>query len=386
MPISDIIIIGGGFAGSLAAAVFAKDGFTATLIDPHASFPPLFRADKLDSDQLDLLDRLDLREVFVEAATRVTRVVNVRGRQVLDRRQIEDYGISYRSMVTLLRERFPSNVTSIVGRAVNIETSATIQRVILANGEEVRGRLVIVATGGANALSAGLGVSRHIVRKTHSISVGFTLAPPRGGFAFPSLAAYGERFGDGVDYISLFPIGAETRANLFLYADLDDPRIAALRADVLPALFHMLPGLSRWLGASTVVGDTEVGVVDLTKCDSVARDGFVLIGDAFRTSCPAVGTGLSCIMVDVILLREHIARWMATPGMGAEKTATFYADPIKMERDRRVHADAIERRRAATETTAMRRMRVSARYAARAVRGRVLDILGREPASLRKAY
>ena len=58
--------------------------------------------------------------------------------------------------------------------------------------------------------------------------------------------------------------------------------------------------------------------------------GVVLVGDAFATSCPAAGTGTGKVFTDVErLCNVHIPRWLATPGMGADKIAAFYDDPVK---------------------------------------------------------
>lgn len=381
---TDIVIVGGGFAGTLAALTLARRGLTVTIVDPYDPFPPLFRADKLDNSQMSLLEQLGLREAFAAVATPVTQVINIRGASILDRRRVEDYGISYQTMVALLRGMTGAGVRRIVGRAVDIRASDDIQRVELADGETISGRLAIIATGAANVLRTQLGIERRVIRKAHSVSVGFSLAPPAEGFSFPSLSACGERVGDKIDYINFLPIGDLMRANLFLYADAGDPRLAALRSRPLPTLFEMLPGLKRWFGDSEILGKVEIGVVDLAICYNVVQDGVVLIGDAFRTSCPAVGTGLSCILVDVIRLNAYIDQWMASPGMAADKIAAFYEDPIKVARDARAHDDAIERRRMTLDATVARRVRRSARFAARIWRDRLLGLVGKEPAPLRK--
>ena len=56
----------------------------------------------------------------------------------------------------------------------------------------------------------------------------------------------------------------------------------------------------------------------------------MLVGDAFATSCPTAGTGTGKVFTDVErLCNVHIPRWLATPGMGADKIAAFYADPVR---------------------------------------------------------
>jgi choline dehydrogenase-like flavoprotein len=48
MKYTDIVIIGGGLAGSTAAAMLGRAGISAVLIDPHPVYPPDFRVEKLN--------------------------------------------------------------------------------------------------------------------------------------------------------------------------------------------------------------------------------------------------------------------------------------------------------------------------------------------------
>src|SRR6266576_718820 len=47
MRYTDIAIVGGGLAGSTAAAMLGRAGIPAILIDPHPVYPPDFRVEKL---------------------------------------------------------------------------------------------------------------------------------------------------------------------------------------------------------------------------------------------------------------------------------------------------------------------------------------------------
>jgi 2-polyprenyl-6-methoxyphenol hydroxylase-like FAD-dependent oxidoreductase len=60
----------------------------------------------------------------------------------------------------------------------------------------------------------------------------------------------------------------------------------------------------------------------------------VLVGDAFCSTCPITGTGTDKVFTDVVqLCNVHIPAWLTTDGMGEDKIATFYDDPLKQACD-----------------------------------------------------
>lgn len=224
---------------------------------------------------------------------------------------------------------------------------------------------MVLATGHAQALRGQLGISRKIVHSVPTINVGFTLAPQSGGFRFPSLAAYGEVVGDGVDYTSIFPVGDSMRVNVFVFGSLGEPRIAAFRRDPMAALIALQPGLRRWVGDCSVQGGVDLFPVELSVSEGVRQPGLVLIGDAYRTACSAIGNGLSCLMVDVARLQAYAPAWMASPGMALEKIAQFYDDPFKQQMDADTHSLAIQRRRAVMGKQVSNRVRRTVHFTRR---------------------
>ena len=69
MRYTDVAIVGGGLAGSTAAAMLGRAGIPAVLIDPHTVYPPELRCEKLGGDQLDLLRRTGLADATLRATT-----------------------------------------------------------------------------------------------------------------------------------------------------------------------------------------------------------------------------------------------------------------------------------------------------------------------------
>jgi 2-polyprenyl-6-methoxyphenol hydroxylase-like FAD-dependent oxidoreductase len=366
----DVAIIGGGFAGTLAAIMLGRAGHNVVLIDIHAACPALFRAEKVAGDQLDLLRQCDMLDAFKAVSTPVERFINIRGKRIVDRPFVEDHGLLYPAMINLLRANLPSNLAFRRAHVTNITTSADIQLLTLSEGEPIEARLAVIATGSGDALCRKLGLRRRQIHPLPTLCAGFSLTPPTSGFRFPALTACGERQGDNVDYISIFPLGNIMRANLFMFSGADDPRIVALRKEGLPALFDFMPGTKPWLADCSLTDTVAMFLVKLTECENPIRDGVVLIGDAFRISCPAVGTGLSCALTDVLRLREYVQAWVKTPGMGAEKITAFYTDPAKVTRDTSARQDALERRDVVTRTSFLHRIRRSAHFAKRTLHDR----------------
>jgi 2-polyprenyl-6-methoxyphenol hydroxylase-like FAD-dependent oxidoreductase len=124
------------------------------------------------------------------------------------------------------------------------------------------------------------------------------------------------------------------RANLFVYRDARDPWPRVFRQAPKETLLSLMPGLGRLLGDFDVTGLVQVRPVDLYATKGYRQPGVVLVGDAFATSCPAAGTGCNKVFTDVErLCNVHIPHWLASAGMGAEKIATYYDDPVKIACD-----------------------------------------------------
>jgi 2-polyprenyl-6-methoxyphenol hydroxylase-like FAD-dependent oxidoreductase len=64
-------------------------------------------------------------------------------------------------------------------------------------------------------------------------------------------------------------------------------------------LLGVMPALARVLGGFEITGKVQMRTNHLPRAEHVRRDGVVLIGDAFQTSCPAAGTGSGRLLTDV---------------------------------------------------------------------------------------
>jgi 2-polyprenyl-6-methoxyphenol hydroxylase-like FAD-dependent oxidoreductase len=334
---TDVAIIGGGLAGSTAAAMLGRAGIDTVLVDPHEVYPPDLRAEKLDGTQVAILGKTGLAETVLPHTGHAGTLWIARYGRLIDKKPNGDqYGIPYDGMVNTIRAAIPANVTRLVAKATAVSTSAAHQTLTLSTGEEIRARLVVLANGLNLTLRHALGLERIVTDTCHSITIGFDIRPTgRPAFDFPALTYYPEHPADGFSYLTLFPMQTVMRANFMVYRDLADPWLKRFREAPAETLIAGMPRLAPLLGAFEITGAVKIRPADLYVTRGYLQPGLAVVGDAFATSCPAAGTGTGKVFTDVErLCNVHIPAWLATPGMGTEKIAAFYTDPVKQAYDR----------------------------------------------------
>lgn len=352
MRVTDIAIVGGGLAGSTAAAMLGRAGISTILIDPHTAYPPDLRCEKLDGSQVDILKKTGLAPSVLPATTRDDTVWIARFGRVIDKRPGDQHGIMYHDLVNTMRAAIPATVETIHDKAVDIATGSERQCIKLSNGDEVSARLIVLANGLNVGLRHNIGLTRTIISACHSITIGFDLKPVgRPRFDFGALTYYPESAADHAAYLTLFPIGSSMRANLMVYRQMDNPWLRKCRSDPQKALFDLMPNLRRITGEVDIVGPVKIRPADLYVTEGHRQPGIVLVGDAFATSCPAAGTGTSKVFTDVErLCNVHIPSWLATDGMGTDKIAAFYDDPVKQACDSASREEAYDLRSISIDT------------------------------------
>src|SRR5271166_591547 len=377
---TDVAIVGGGLAGSTAAAMLGRAGHDAVLVDPHPLYPKDFRCEKLDASQIGILRKTGLADAVARAATIYQQVWIGRFGRVVEKKPSAQLDMLYDAMVNAIRAEIPPCVPFICAKAAAISTGAERQQLTLSNGEEISARLIVLANGLNIGLRHSLGIEREVISPCHSISIGFDVkAAGRPGFEFRALTYYTENVSSRVAYVSLFPIGAMMRANLFVYRDMHDPWLREMRQDGQAALFALLPRL-RALTGDVEICDVKIRPVDLYVSKGYRQDGIVLVGDAFATSCPAAGTGCDKVFTDVErLCNVHVPRWLGTAGMGSDKIAAFYDDEVKIACDRFAAEKAYYLRSVSTEPGLPWRARRLAKFLAHLGKGALRQAAERLP-------
>ena len=174
------------------------------------------------------------------------------------------------------------------------------------------------------------------------------------------------------------------RANLFVYRQMDDPWLQELRRSPVQTLNAALPRLRRITGEFAVEGDIKIRPADLHVTSGYRQPGVVLVGDAFKTTCPVTGTGTDKVFTDVErLCNVHIPNWLATDGMGADKIGAFYDDPVKTACDAWATAKAYNFRSVSINNALYWRAQRWARFVAWFGEGLVRRMRGRFNAELK---
>ncbi len=352
---ADVGVVGAGLCGSLLALVLARRGVDVAVIDLHPEHQTDFRCEKVSPAQIALLEQLGVTDALNAAFPWSGG--------------LHKNGFRYEAMVNAIRAAWPDTVRFIPGRVLDVVAEDGRQRIVGAEGELIRVRLAVIASGASPALISRLGLERETIREGHSICIGFSLLTAAGApLPFNDLVHLGERAGDRVGYASFFPMDGATRVNLFTYHDPADPWVRRARRAPLEALVEIAPGLKDRLAGACEVGAADIRVTHLHRLVRPERPGLVVIGDAFQTSCPSTAFGVTRLLTDIRQLLDRLPGWLQAPAIDAGQIAGFYADPVKTDVDRRALGAAERVRKAATETSPRWRLYRQASHLKRVLR------------------
>jgi 2-polyprenyl-6-methoxyphenol hydroxylase-like FAD-dependent oxidoreductase len=131
---TDVVIIGGGLAGSTAAAMLGRAGIRAALIDPHQIYPPDLRCEKLDDEQVSILRKTGLADAILPTATfdgstRDGKAWVARSGYLLDKRPGGQHGILHDDLVNAMRDAIPPSVPFTIAKATGITVGDDRQEV-----------------------------------------------------------------------------------------------------------------------------------------------------------------------------------------------------------------------------------------------------------------
>jgi 2-polyprenyl-6-methoxyphenol hydroxylase-like FAD-dependent oxidoreductase len=124
MQYADVAIIGGGLAGSTAAAMLGRAGIKTVLIDPHEVYPFDFRVEKLSGDaQLERFSRTGIADSVLRSATHDGENWIARFGYLLDKRPSRQFSISYENLISATRAEIPHPAALVYAKVTDIAAS-----------------------------------------------------------------------------------------------------------------------------------------------------------------------------------------------------------------------------------------------------------------------
>ena len=151
---TDIAIVGGGLAGSTAAAMLGRAGIDAILVDPHDRYPEDLRCEKLDGEQVAILERTGLAPAVLRAATFDREVWVARFGRLVEKRASDQRGILYDDLVNTIRAEIPESVPFVKAKVTAAADKRRPAASLALRRQEISARLIVLAHG----LNLGLAI------------------------------------------------------------------------------------------------------------------------------------------------------------------------------------------------------------------------------------
>jgi flavin-dependent dehydrogenase len=294
----DVLIVGAGPAGAVAATILARSGVRVQLLD-RARFPRAkLCGDSVNPGTVALLGRLGLGGVLGATGLPIDGMILTGPAGVSVTARYPD-GRQGRTLVrreldwSLLQQALAAGAAFDPGTPVRralTDPRRGVVGVCVDGGRSIRARVVIAADGRRSTLAFELGVARHPSRpRRWAVGAYFAGARPA---AHPSSASsFGEMHFGRTGYVGVAPL-PDGLTNACLVTG--QPPASAIRnpeallrgeLDRIPTLRDRFAG-ARLAGRPVVLGPLAVDVAD------PGIDGLLLAGDAAGFIDPMTGDGL----------------------------------------------------------------------------------------------
>jgi menaquinone-9 beta-reductase len=323
--VSDVVIVGGGIAGSSLAYALAMQGLSVTILESSLEYEDRVRGESMMPWGVKEARNVGVEQVLLDAGAHVAPAW-MQYFEAVDEPAMIPMSIMVEGISGALNMRHPNACQALIDAAA--AAGATVVRgvhdVKLSAGEtvsvtytsdcagETHARLVVGADGRSSTVRRQAGISLQRDDPVNYIA----------GLLVDGLAGIPDdqdvMIGGGDQLLLMFHQGGG-RARLYVCMGRSSQRrfAGADAASLFLAAWN--PGcypLSDLVAAGTAAGPCATYPGDDTWTDTPFADGVVLIGDAAGYNDPVVGQGLSIAMRDVRIVRDLILE-------GARRPADF---------------------------------------------------------------
>jgi len=309
----DLIVVGGGPAGMMAGLLFARAGCDVLVLEKHADFFRDFRGDTVHPSTMEILDQLGMLKRFLKRPHSELNgaELSLAGRlwKIGDLSHLKTAAPFIAMMpqwdfLDFLREEakvFPGFHLRMEAPVDSfIEEQGRVEGVLLADGEQLRARLVIAADGRTSIVRVMLPLE--------------TLGAPMDVFWFRIPKSEKEKGGLR---------GNVARSRLLVMIDRSDywqcafliPKGAAetYRAKGIDAIRKEVAEAAPDLDLSQLDGidDLKLLSVALDRLTCWSRPGLLAIGDAAHAMSPIGGIGINLAIQDAVAAANILAGTLA---------------------------------------------------------------------------
>ena len=308
---TEVVVVGGGFAGLTCAAALAARGARVTVLESHLGYDPRFRGELIHPRGVRGLETLGLKAPLLEAGG-----VAVKGFAVTSGADVEPMvlpysvafgtglGIDHHTMVGKLREvvRARPRITLLTGQRVDalLHHGSRISGVRTADGKEHRADLTIGADGRQSKIRSLMGLNPEVKLLSYTVAVtveGDVL--PRPGYGHVFLGAPGP--------ILAYPFG-EGRVRMCIDVPVGQAKGKGAIKEYVKAQFaRFVPQPLRGAMLQSLENRPLEGcATHSVSTESCAAPGIALVGDAGGCMHPLTAAGMTNAVNDVLTLADCV--------------------------------------------------------------------------------
>lgn len=332
----EIVVVGAGPAGLIAALALAKAGADVALVAPAAP-PEDHRTSALLSGSVETLERLGVwGAVAPDAAPlRIMRLVDgtrrlVRAPEVAFNAselglEAFGYNVANKTLTAALAAGVSAEprITRIESKVETFDLSRERPQLVLADGREIAARLVVAADGRNSRCreAAGIAVRRWSYPQTALVMNLDHRAPH-----YDTSTEFHTETGP----FTLVPLGPRRSSLVCVVAPAEAERLAALDDDALAV--DLERRAHSIVGRFTALGPRQTWPMASLKADAIARGRVALVGEAAHAFPPIGAQGLNLGIRDVEALAEAVRRAKATgDDVGGPEVVDRYARARRLD-------------------------------------------------------